>query len=117
MDVCGQRRAEPGNVAAIRDPSASVRVDAELYQRDGVSLGWLHMRGSAHPKRRFGACPRLDGLTASFDGVAFGRVVFGAADGEALTSRLLAGFVLIFLSIILSETHFDFLRKKPRPQL
>ena len=37
--------------------------------------------------------------------------------GEALTSRLLAGFVLIFLSIILSETHFDFLRKKPRPQL
>ena len=37
--------------------------------------------------------------------------------GEALTSRLLAGFVLIFLSIILSEAHFDFLRKKPRPQL
>lgn len=37
--------------------------------------------------------------------------------GEALASRLLAGFVLIFLSIILSETHFDFLRKKPRPQL
>ena len=37
--------------------------------------------------------------------------------GEALTSRLLAGFVLIFLSIILSETHFDFLRRKPRPQL
>lgn len=37
--------------------------------------------------------------------------------GEVLTSRLLAGFVLIFLSIILSETHFDFLRKKPRPQL
>ena len=37
--------------------------------------------------------------------------------GEALTSRLLAGFVLIFLSIILSETHFDFLRKKPRQQL
>ena len=34
--------------------------------------------------------------------------------GEALTSRLLAGFALIFLSIILSETHFDFLRKKPR---
>lgn len=28
--------------------------------------------------------------------------------GEALTSRLLAGFALIFLSIILSETHFDF---------
>ena len=37
--------------------------------------------------------------------------------GEALTSRLLAGFVLIFLSIILSETHFDFLRNKPRQQL
>ena len=37
--------------------------------------------------------------------------------GEALTSRLLAGFALIFLSIILSETHFDFLRRKPRPQL
>ena len=37
--------------------------------------------------------------------------------GEALTSRLLAGFVLIFLSIILSETHFDFLRRKPHPQL
>ena len=37
--------------------------------------------------------------------------------GEALTSRLLAGFVLIFLSIILSETHFDFLRRKLRPQL
>lgn len=37
--------------------------------------------------------------------------------GEALTSRLLAGFALIFLSIILSETHFVFLRRKPRPQL
>ena len=37
--------------------------------------------------------------------------------GEALTPRLLAGFALIFLSIILSETHFDFLRRKPRPQL
>ena len=37
--------------------------------------------------------------------------------GEALTSRLLAGFALIFLSIILSETHFDFLRRKSRPQL
>ena len=37
--------------------------------------------------------------------------------GEALTSRLLAGFALIFLSIILSETHFDFLRKKPRTRL
>ncbi len=31
--------------------------------------------------------------------------------GEALTSRLLVGFALIFLSIILSETHFDFLRE------
>ena len=30
--------------------------------------------------------------------------------GEALTPRLLAGFALIFLSIVLSETHFDFLR-------
>ena len=37
--------------------------------------------------------------------------------GEVLTSRLLAGFALIFLSIILSETHFDFLRKKPRARL
>ena len=37
--------------------------------------------------------------------------------GEALTSRLLAGFALIFLSIILSETHFDFLRRKSHPQL
>ncbi len=53
------------------------------------------------------------------------QVVFGVGDpaaevllvGEALTSRLLAGFALIFLSIILSETHFDFLRRKPRPQL
>ena len=81
LDVCGQRRAEPGLVAAIRDPGASVRVDAELYRCDGVSLGGLHMRGSAHPKRRPGACPGFDGLTAPFDGVAFGRVVFGAADG------------------------------------
>ena len=48
---------------------------------DGVSLGGLHMRGSAHPKRRPGACPGFDGLAAPFDGVAFGRVVFGAADG------------------------------------
>lgn len=92
-------------------------MDAELYQRDGVSLGWLHMRGSAHPKRRPGACLGLDGLTAPFDGIAFGRAVLGAADGEALTSRLLAGFALIFLSIILSETHFDFLRRKSHPQL
>ena len=37
--------------------------------------------------------------------------------GEALTSRLLAGFVLIFLSIILSETHFDFLRRNNCAQL
>lgn len=37
--------------------------------------------------------------------------------GEALTSRLLVGFALIFLSIILSETHFDFLRRKSHPQL
>ena len=37
--------------------------------------------------------------------------------GEVLTSRLLAGFALIFLSIILSETHFGFLRKKPRARL
>ena len=37
--------------------------------------------------------------------------------GEALTPRLLAGFVLIFLSIVLSETHFDFMRRKSRPQL
>ena len=81
LDVCGQRRAEPGFVAVIRDPGASVRVDAELYRCDGVSLGGLHMRGSAHPKRRPGACPGFDGLTAPFDGVAFGRVVFGAADG------------------------------------
>ena len=34
--------------------------------------------------------------------------------GEALTSRLLAGFVLIFLSIILSETHFDFCASRAR---
>lgn len=37
--------------------------------------------------------------------------------GEALTSRLLSGFALIFLSIILSETHFDFLRRKSHPHL
>ena len=37
--------------------------------------------------------------------------------GEALTSRLLAGFVLIFLSIVLSETHFDFLRRNNCAQL
>ena len=37
--------------------------------------------------------------------------------GEALTSRLLAGFALIFLSIILSETHFDFLRRKVTPAI
>lgn len=36
--------------------------------------------------------------------------------GEVLTSRLLAGFALIFLSIILSETHFDFLRNSPLDQ-
>ena len=31
--------------------------------------------------------------------------------GEALTPRLLAGFALIFVSIVLSETHFSFLRR------
>ncbi len=32
--------------------------------------------------------------------------------GEVLTGRLLAGFALIFLSIVLSETHFSFLRRR-----
>ena len=31
--------------------------------------------------------------------------------GEGLTGKLIFGFVLIFLSIVLSETHFSFLRK------
>ena len=31
--------------------------------------------------------------------------------GEVLTGRLLAGFALIFVSIVLSETHFSFLRR------
>ena len=31
--------------------------------------------------------------------------------GEVLTGKLILGFVLIFLSIVLSETHFSFLRK------
>lgn len=34
--------------------------------------------------------------------------------GEALTPRLIAGFALIFISIILSETHFDFLFRRGR---
>ena len=34
--------------------------------------------------------------------------------GEALTPRLIAGFALIFASIILSETHFDFLLRNRR---
>lgn len=33
--------------------------------------------------------------------------------GEALSPRLLAGFTLIFLAIVLSETHFSFLRRRP----
>lgn len=32
--------------------------------------------------------------------------------GEVLTGKLIFGFVLIFLSIVLSETHFSFLRKR-----
>lgn len=32
--------------------------------------------------------------------------------GEVLSGRLLAGFALIFLAIVLSETHFDFLRRR-----
>lgn len=32
--------------------------------------------------------------------------------GEVLTGRLLFGFALIFISIVLSETHFAFLRRK-----
>ena len=31
--------------------------------------------------------------------------------GEVLTAKLVLGFVLIFLSIVLSETHFSFLAK------
>lgn len=31
--------------------------------------------------------------------------------GEVLTGKLIFGFALIFLSIVLSETHFSFLRK------
>lgn len=58
-----------------------VRVDAELYRCDGVSIGGLYVCGSAHPKRRPGACPGLNGLAAPFDGVAFGCAVLGAADG------------------------------------
>ena len=34
--------------------------------------------------------------------------------GEMLTGRLLAGFALIFCSIVLSETHFSFLRRGRR---
>lgn len=32
--------------------------------------------------------------------------------GEVLTGRLVAGFALIFVSVVLSETHFNFLRKR-----
>ena len=32
--------------------------------------------------------------------------------GELLTPRLIAGFALIFISVVLSETHFSFLRRK-----
>ena len=32
--------------------------------------------------------------------------------GEVLTGRLVAGFALIFISIVLSETHFSFLRRR-----
>lgn len=32
--------------------------------------------------------------------------------GEMLSGRLLAGFVLIFLAIVLSETHLAFLRRR-----
>ena len=31
--------------------------------------------------------------------------------GEALTPRLVTGFALIFFAIVLSETHFDFLKR------
>ena len=55
--------------------------------------------------------PASTGSLESPSGVLFSVLLMG----EALTSRLLAGFALIFLSIILSETHFDFLRQKPRP--
>ncbi len=72
---------EPYLVVVVRDPSSCVRVDAELYRRDGLSLGGLHVRGAAHPKRWIGARPSLDGLAAPFDGVAFGCAVLGAADG------------------------------------
>lgn len=32
--------------------------------------------------------------------------------GEVLTGRLLTGFALIFISVVLSETHFSFLRRR-----
>ena len=34
--------------------------------------------------------------------------------GELLSLRLIVGFALIFVAIVLSETHFAFLRKRPR---
>ena len=40
----------------------------------------------------------------------FGVLFSVLLGGEQLTARLVAGFALIFCSIVLSETHFGFLR-------
>ena len=36
--------------------------------------------------------------------------------GDPVTFQLVAGFVLIFVAVICSETKFSFLRKKPVPE-
>ena len=112
----GKWRFELNHVATIRDSGASVRVDAELYRRGGFSLGGLYVRsparqnvGLAHVRPRRARC--------SFRWSPLGRAVLGAADGEALTLAPACRLCAHLLSIILSETHFDFLRRKSRPQL
>lgn len=45
-------------------------------------------------------------------GVLFSVIFYG----DPVTGRLLAGFGLIFVAVLCSETKFSFLRKKPEPQ-
>lgn len=62
-----------------------------------------------------GTSPASASIILSLESV-FGVVFSVALYGEQVTPRLIAGFVLIFLAILISETKLSFLRKKPAPQ-
>ncbi len=58
--------------------------------------------------------PSAGALLLSLESV-FGVIFSVLAGAEAVTPRLLLGFVVIFVAIVVSETKLEFLQKKKRP--